>query len=335
MEFRCRPDCGLCCFATPAADRSEQRALLTILPSLPLLDGPGEYRRIALQGEGGACSVLHGLRCTAHGARPFPCRSYPLSVHIGDRIQATVVLSCPGLVLAGDAQGAPAAPAPIGLDDEIASVLQELGRPLAQSSVIRAARDYARAIDRLDAEARWVDPMSLLDERATLVDRALRSAAQLDPLPDLEEGLDALPVTFDPELGRLALGGSEAGSAVVYPLDERGGTPAPLGEYAIPDLPRLDQQATALLRWYLLYASGRDLLIGQAAHDLLDGGDGDLEDALAREIEGMRNAVVTRAALLRSVHGDPSGILDRSAVDAGIRATDAEFIDRPSIGGTL
>ncbi|MCI4354163.1 MAG: YkgJ family cysteine cluster protein, partial [Thermoplasmata archaeon] len=131
FAFACRPDCGLCCYAAPSLREGELGALLAILPSFTTdRDHPGQ---IPSRADGGACSMLVRNRCSVHAARPGPCAEFPLSSHLSDRIQVSVVLSCPGLRL--DALRGPAVPrdgAAPRIDTSLSSELEAVRRAVAR-----------------------------------------------------------------------------------------------------------------------------------------------------------------------------------------------------------
>ena len=100
FSYACRPGCGLCCYAEPLVTPAEKPPLLRIVPSAEFVSR-GRFEFLGSHSEGGACRLLEGNRCRAHAARPSPCREFPLTAHVGVRLQATVVLTCPGVDLAG------------------------------------------------------------------------------------------------------------------------------------------------------------------------------------------------------------------------------------------
>ncbi|HEV2231654.1 MAG TPA: YkgJ family cysteine cluster protein, partial [Thermoplasmata archaeon] len=129
FTFDCRPDCGLCCFAGPAVTAAEAPRLIQLADASAILEGPGGLGHLREQGNGGGCLFLEEHRCRAHPVRPFPCRSFPISVHLGVRAQATLVLSCPGLAAPGLdrwARSGPGSQDPVGLAAELAAVRSEL-----------------------------------------------------------------------------------------------------------------------------------------------------------------------------------------------------------------
>ncbi len=336
FRFRCRPGCALCCFTTPAVAPEERGRLLSIAPAAPLLPGPDGFSFIASHPDGGACRLLADLRCSAHSARPFPCRTFPLSVHLGFRPQASIVLSCPGVDLSRLLDSQPPLPpdAP-GLEEEIDAVQTELARDRSVGRLREGRRDFERARRQLEREGRWVDPESRRDR---LTAAAVRAAAEFfpsPPPPSVDEGLDALPMTYDPTHGRVALAGSPAGWTLLT-LSSRGGAEAVLGTYPEPQRPpEIDPGGRRLLDGYLRYVAAREALLGHVLLSLLDDDDRSLEEALEAELGAVAADVLTRAVILGAVHAQGESRLDADRIEQGIRATDAELLDRPTLGRIL
>lgn len=334
FRFACRPGCGLCCFANPAVTAQERPRLLQLAPAPELLSGDEGYWFLANRPDGGACELLDGTRCRGHAARPFPCRSFPISVHLGLRAQASVVLSCPGLdlrVLDGYPDTV-ARPDPIGLDDELGSVREELARPELAASAVDARDAFLDAVDRQRSRSDWVDP---LEFRRNL--RRQRDWEGLDgypePAPRDDEGLDAIPLTFDPDLGVVGVSGEEE-RWTVRRMREAGGA-VELGTYDLPaEPPRLDGAARRLLRGFLCYQLDRDATLGQ----LLSRRRGtkiDWEEELWAAVDEAAAMVVTRAAVLALARGESPETLGADGLLRGIRAADADLLDRPTVGAVL
>ena len=337
FRFSCRPGCGLCCFATPAVSRPERVPLLASMPDLRLLEGRAGYAFIPSRPNGGACQLLQQSRCRSHSARPFPCRSFPLTVSIGPRVQAALVLSCPGVGLDGLDRFPSSAGAadPVGLLDEWEAVAQELGRPAGRSRVAQGRTGYTRSVRRLEREGRWVDvdrSSKALVERAGRVVRERLSPA---PFPSLADGADVLPLHFDPTFGPVALS-DEGGDWSLVRLSETGATPSPLGRYPAPTSPpAAEPDAAELLTHYLAYALARDSFLGQAIARLTEDPTLELEPTLGAMLVELASDVLARANVLEQLHGRPGDRLDRSAIEQGIRATDADALDRPATTSAL
>lgn len=335
FRFQCRPDCGLCCFATPAVTPPERPALLQLEPSLRFEGGPAGIGFLPSRPDGGACTLLRDRRCTAHRARPFPCRLFPLTVHLGEWAQATVVLSCPGLDL-GAALRRPrtAGAGSWGLETEIGAAHDALSA-LPARAVEQAYRSWQLAVRRAGLD----DPvLTLTDARETLDDRPPRATDEdLESvrLPPSTGPLEALPMFFDPERGDVAIGGLRGGAELVV-LAEEGGIREHLASYRSPArLPATTSDGQATLDAYLRYVLRRDAWIGAILlEDPLDEEE-PFEAQMARDLRELAATVLVRGAWRQQLAGGDGGHLAEEDVLAGIRATDAEWLDRPTAGRLL
>lgn len=334
FAFSCRPGCGLCCFANPAVTKAERSALVQIRPQLDFLPGEDGYSFLPSRPGGGACELLEAARCSAHVARPFPCRSFPISVHLGPRAQASLVLSCPGLELDGlDASADRHRPAAaIGLEAELAAVRAELARPEAREAAAMAATEFDQALRRQRTRPGWIEPEAFRGELRE-DERWADLGGYPEPPPSLDAGADTTPLTFVPALGVVGLGGEE-GRWTVRAAPEGGGG-VDLGTYDLPDEPpHLQPAAVRALRGYLTYAFARDAPFGQLLASLRRSRSS-WEDALWAAVDEAASVVVTRAAVLSAARGETPTDLGREALLAGVRAADADLLDRPTVGSVL
>jgi hypothetical protein len=311
----------------------ERRQLLQILPELPLpASHPGVYH-IPSRPNGGACQLLRHHRCGAHAQRPFPCRTFPIVVHFGWGVQASLVLSCPGLDLRtlSDWTIQTQRAAPRGLDSELSAVRSELRLSRSEALVESAEGSLRVAIDRMNR--RGVDLDDSLTESFSWADLPGFGGTYLTrELPTVDEGLENLPMTFDPKYGRVAFA-SEGDAWRLLSLREEGGVETELGTYlADGPPPVLGEDGRALLRGYIRYALARHLTLGQLMLELEEFGDASLVDGLDRTRREIASDVVTRAVVLARLHGQSSDRLGADEIEAGIRATDAEWVDRPTAG---
>ena len=333
--FECRPDCGLCCFATPAVTPPERPALLQIQPSLQFENGPAGIGFLPSRPNGGACVLLRDRRCTAHAARPFPCRTFPLSVHLGASAQATLVLSCPGLDLASALRRTGAHRSlPTGLDAEIAAAREELAA-LPARTLEQARRGWDRALRGTG----WVEPTTALAEVRESLARRLPTASDEDVesvgLPPSSGPLETLPMFFDAERGDVALGGLRGGAELVV-LAEAGGVEEHLASYRTPArLPAASEGAQELLDAYLRFVLRRDAWVGAVLLEAPGSEDEPSEEQMARDLRLLAATVCVRGAWRQQLAGGDGGHLTADDVVAGIRATDAEWLDRPTAGRLL
>jgi Fe-S-cluster containining protein len=325
FRFQCRPGCGLCCYAEPAVTGEERAQLLQIEPELPIVEGDRGWAFVASRGGGGSCELLTENRCRAHGRRPTPCQQFPVSIHVSDRPQASLVLSCPGIDPAGVlrwAVGPPPPHAPHGLEGELAAAEAEWARSGSERELerhgVRRARvvpgpELRRLRGSLHRELPWPESGDFPAE---------------DP-PDPSDGYEGLPLTFSPMHGRVAFA-AHPGGWMLFALTESGAEPRTLGVVPPPEtLPQVTSQGEQLLRGYLHYLVERDDAVdGVLAQEAPEGS---VEDALQADLIRTSATVLSRASVLQRLEGR-DGPLDAADVWGGVRATDAEWLDRPTTG---
>ncbi len=105
--YRCIDSCALCCLCQPELLLDEE-ARFSADPKL----AEGVSRKhispdvrgaaIKLRGAHGSCYFLKDKRCTIYQDRPHFCRSFPINVFVGWRVQLNANLSCRGLGLPGE-----------------------------------------------------------------------------------------------------------------------------------------------------------------------------------------------------------------------------------------
>jgi len=335
FSFACRPDCGLCCFSSPRLEGTDEERLRLMVPSLRVIAREGE-RCIASRPDGGACELLDHLRCRAHNARPAPCREFPLSIHIGTRIQATVVLSCPGLSVSPllERKGGRSAPSRFdGLETELASARDRLV-PVAARLRVEATRRQRKIARELAAQGRWVDDEEV---RRKLSHRPLSPGADEyfpDELPSAVEGLEPLPMYFDGRDGPVALAQGGGGWEALELMAEGGSKP--LGEAVPPEQPPdLTEDGRALLEGYLRYWLARDCFLAAVHLDMERVPEGTVVETALEELHAIGSDVLARGAVRAQLRGDAGARLDREGVERGIRATDQDWLDRPTWGRRL
>ncbi len=330
FRFACRPDCGLCCYTAPALREGDLAPLLAIAPSFrPEGRSPGF---VPSHANGGACTFLATNRCSVHAARPGPCAEFPLSAHAGPRVQLTLVLSCPGVdldPLADPERSARGGPPDPSLGSELAAVRRAV-RSLDPADRNRAERSWARALRGLGLDTASIEtarsrlrtdlPMPRPDDLAAV------------PVPEESEGLDRLPLFFDARYGRVALAGGDEGVELLA-LREGGGIERRLASFAYPDhLPRIGAEGDRLLRGYLAYVLERDGFVGAALDRTEARGEDGLIDRCREDLRELGAAVVSRAVYRTWLDGGSAEGLDADAIASGIRATDADYLDRATVG---
>lgn len=332
--FVCRPDCGLCCFTSPRLDSLDEQRLRAVAPDARVVRQNGE-RCVAARPDGGACQFLRSLRCQVHSARPAPCREFPLSVHIGTRLQATVVFSCPGLSLSplpsyGEARDSrPSSGLESGLDSARSRVT-----PAVERRRQEAERRRRKIVRTLEDEGRWVDEDEV---RAQLRGRRLlpgREKYLPSQLPDVGEGLEKFPMYFDGRAGPVVLAEAEAGWEALE-LSPLGGSTS-LGLASPPDLlPTLEADAEKLLEGFLRYWLDRDCFLAAVHLDMLSVREGNVEEVALEELHAIASDAMARAAVRVQLNGRSGARLGASDIELGIRATDQDWLDRPTWGSRL
>jgi len=335
FAFACRPDCGLCCYAEPRIDAAERARLVQIAPEATFL-GVSPNVFLPARGDGGACRFLVNHACRVHGARPHPCREFPVAVHVGVRLQATVVLSCPGIDLAPLARfraGAPAKP-PTGLASELAAVRSRIdagtSRRLAESG--RRRRRLARVLERA---GRWVEEEEVRRRLRRAIPWPEVGDFPVEDPPATVDGLASLPLFFAGRDGPVGLGSGIGGWQLVE-LDPDGIAAQPLGTWAPPVRPpALTDDGRTLLGGYLAYWLERDALFGAVAIAMADSDEGDVTEWTAAELRAIGALTLARAAVRAKARTGLDAPLAAREVADGIRAVDQDLLDRDSWGDRL
>lgn len=334
FAFACRPDCGLCCYTSPRLDGTDEDRLRLAVPALRVVAREGE-RCVASRPNGGACALLEGVRCRAHAARPAPCREFPVSVHIGTRVQATLVLSCPGLslgVLEGFT-GTADLPPPTGLESETRSVRDRLP-PVVGRLRAEALRRRRRIFRELSLQERWVEEEEV---RRVLASARLAPSEDdyfPDEIPSASEGLEPLPMYFDGRDNPVVLAQSGEGWEARELFAEGGSRP--LGVAVPPERsPSMEPGAERLLEGYLRYFLARDGFLAAVHLDMQRVEEGTVTEAALEELHAIGSDVLARGAVRAQLRGESGVHLARSDVERGIRATDQDWLDRPTWGSRL
>ncbi|MGI0054049.1 MAG: hypothetical protein ACRECR_07345, partial [Thermoplasmata archaeon] len=156
-------------------------------------------------------------------------------------------------------------------------------------------------------------------------------------VPPFDAPLEELPIFFDERFGRVvARVGPVRGSYELLALRETGGVADRIGAFAVPESPwRLGAGARELLEGYERYLLARDHFLWSTYLEIESGAEGPLEDRLRGNLGEAAAEVLRRAAVRARALGDPAPELGREAVLRGIRATDSELMDRPTLGRLL
>jgi len=330
-SFACRPGCGLCCYTSPRLSPSERTQLLTIAP---LEVSSNWTTEIPARPEGGACMLLSDNRCRVHEGRPSPCAMFPVSVHLSWRAQASIVLSCPGVdlsLLHGIRRGGEDA-APTGLAREVAAAAAAVNR-VAKADRDRIERRWFRAVREAESGGETVDGArtELLSHLPSVEPEDLGE----ESLPESSAGVDRLPMFFDERYGRVALAATSQGIEVLV-LDERGGAPERLATLPPVELPpRLTARGADLFDSYRRYFVARDAFVGMALADDSWDPATPISERLSGDLHEIGGTVLARARIRALLAGGSGELLDAEEVADGIRATDADYLDRPTVGAWL
>jgi Fe-S-cluster containining protein len=309
-------------------------------PDLVLAEDDTGWLGIAEQGPGGACGLLSETRCQHHADRPSPCRLFPLHLHAGRTVQATLVLGCPGVELDPlmDAPGAgpKGPPRSTGLREELAW-LDHLAATDELAGLFEEAQlDHAEAAQRSRGRSHPAEEPEARVRWATHPPPVRAAEFPVPEGPGEDDGLEALPLFHHPLHGIVALSES-AGRVDLLALSARGGISDRLGSYPVPDrLPRLTPPAQQLLDGYLRLLVRRDAFADGVRLQVLDRRNPlDFLDIFEQELRDAGALVLSRSVLRAMLDGRPGGLLDLEDIANGVRATDAELLDRPVVGRNL
>jgi Fe-S-cluster containining protein len=335
FRYACRPGCGLCCYAEPRVDPTEKAELLRIAPLTETVEATGaSYLRA--RPEGGACQFLRSNRCSVHALRPHPCKEFPVHVHVGERLQATLVLSCPGVELGTlrDRSLRQELPTPVGLDSELAAVGRRLD-PSVTRRMDEARRRRTRLVRVLDRAGRWMEEEEVRSALRGKIPVAAAADYPAEDPPAAEEGLEFLPLYFDGRGGPVGLaeglGGWEA-----LELRPSGGVERLVGVVPPPaSPPALEPPAIGLLSGYLAYFLERDLLFASILPRMAEVSEGTVRDWVEEELRAIGAMVVSRGSVRAKLAGHPGEPLTEADIEAGIRATDQDRLDVPTWGDRL
>jgi len=335
FRFRCLPGCGLCCYTTPAVAPAERSRLIQLDPEVPLLEARGGWANVASRPEGGACYFLREGRCACHASRPATCAEFPLTAYVSDRVQVSVVLSCPGVELApllrlGEDSSAGALSG--DLASEIETVNSEVARAEASGQLRSVAQRRRQVERRLSRAGLWQSEGEIRERIQGQLDHFIPSELTDDDSPDEESELEALPIFYEPSLGRVVWR-RHPGGVEFLSIRESGGIAAHL-EVLVPPTrsPPLADGARTMLRGYLQYLLDRDATIGVAYDRLLRGEPDSPELVVARDLQDTAGQVIRLATLRRALVSDRRGELLVQDLEDGIRATDMDILDRPTTG---
>jgi Fe-S-cluster containining protein len=337
FRFSCQPQCGLCCYTSPRIRPVEIRLLQAQNVPVTVIGKSSRGGWIPARRAGGACECLRRSRCQIYAYRPRPCRQYPLNLFVGDRAQALLNLSCPGINLAPLHQAwsraqIPPAP-PRGLEAEF-QVLWDRWEEFRTRGRRRGGgkpggpRFRHGALNGLRRD--------VVDWVRCRVHQNLPEMSDADWPPEgpppASERLENLPLFRDPGRG---VGGLRSGprgwEGVLF--RESGGIRGLLNPSKLPSYPpALSTGADRLLQGYLHYLVERDHTLWLLANEGF-GGDGTTFANALRELLGVvTTEIVGRGWFLAKSGAGSRDPLGMETVATGIRAVDSDLLDIPTRG---
>ena len=195
----------------PRSGGSEKGALLQLVPNAVFVERKGDSL-LSSRPDGGACQLLAENRCRGHAARPSVCREFPLTAHVGERVQATVVLTCPGVELAGllGYQGPGSAGASTGFDTELLALIGR-AQTTPRTTFDSGGRRRRRLARHLESEGRWEPEPEVRESLRRDLPRFGPEQFPVEDPPSADDGLEHLPLVFGGRPGPIALGAALGG----------------------------------------------------------------------------------------------------------------------------
>jgi len=97
-RFVCEDPCKLCCLCQPECLPAEVEYFKRNYPDhLVLKREPHRHYALSLKKGQGSCAFLNKGRCEVYAHRPHFCQQFPFHVHVGQRVQVELDLSCRGV----------------------------------------------------------------------------------------------------------------------------------------------------------------------------------------------------------------------------------------------
>ena len=366
--YRCVDSCALCCLCQPELLPDEEEAFRS---EPELLAGVADRHispevknaAIKLKGTHGACHFLTDKRCTIYERRPHFCRSFPLNVFVGWRIQVLANLSCRGIGLRGEDLESKGLELLEGYGDErlreelstSKSVFGEFVGNMRDASVAQSFGSIREAASLLQDELTDLIGLSRVmtyaehgrtrqnsspadiarkvretDPEADVFERAMIDGIELFDLPDLS----LLPVYVDEELAWKIFRLVDR-DIVGYRLAEDGR----MSEFcrlapSSVDLLPIKQEGLSRFGEYLKLVNRRDCFAGHAAYLCnIEGYDFNFAQAYLGALANNMVDLWWRSSLLCKLSGSDS-IGSKEAAE-GIIFFDMDLLDLPTIGAFI
>jgi Fe-S-cluster containining protein len=367
-SYRCIDGCALCCLCQPELLPIEEERFrkdprfadaVANRHMSPDVDGAA----LKLRGAHGACYFLADKRCRIYNDRPHYCRSFPINVFVGWRIQLNVNLSCRGIGLEGESLGGASRAiiedyGEIRLSSELESakgVFTEFVKNTRDAWIAQSFSSVRGAGHALSDEL--VDELGLsrvlayaehgrtkqnapaneiarivrrTEPDADLEERALIDGTELFDLPDLS----LLPIYIDDkndwEIFRLV--GKEI---VGYSLSEDGR----IQEFSKTkpsevDLLPITASGRVAFKDYMAIVNSRDCFLGHAAYLCdMEGYEYNFAQAYLGALANNALDLWWRASFLAKLNRKNE--LDASEIREGIIFFDMDLMDLPTIGAFI
>jgi len=360
-KFVCLDECQLCCLCQPELLEKEVPYFKCNFPDrLVVRRSPHKHTALALKNGNGPCTFLDGGRCSIYPNRPHYCRQFPFHVHLSERVQVELDLSCRGVWLGRG-------------EDALASGVQLLAD---NSAALRRGLDDSREVYRhfkancgeagivIEPEKlrkEFGSKISLMTDPAflgSILDRSMEEDEMtLSELPDfrilgaksaeelqlaaMETGLESLaaedtfstPIYCSPQ-GTWNMFVSQDQELDLYRMDRDGKTSRLRG--VVPrNVPLLSPEGEGkrLFTEYLATLNRRDSLLGYAYYLIDDYGyDDSLSNVYYGALATSALDLLWRASLLAHIWG---GKLDGEGMREGIIFYDMDRLDAPTIGAFM
>ena len=360
-KFVCIDECQLCCLCQPELLEKEIAYFKRNFPDrMVVRRSPHKHTALALKNGNGPCTFLDGGRCSIYPNRPHYCRQFPFHIHLSERVQVELDLSCRGVWLE---RGEDALAFGVQLlDDNSASLKRGLEDSREVYRVFKGNCSEA-GIEVMPEKLRkeFASKLPMMTDPAflgSILDRSMEEDEMtLSELPDsrtldakaaeelqlaaMETGLESLaaedtfstPVYCDPR-GTWNMFVSQDRELDLYQMDQEGKISRLRG--IVPRrVPLLapEGEGKKLFTDYLALLNRRDSVLGYAYYLIDDYGyDDSLSNVYYGALATSALDLLWRSSLLAHIWG---GKLDREGMKEGIIFYDMDRLDAPTIGAFM
>ncbi len=360
-KFVCVDDCQLCCLCQPELLEKEVPYFKRNFPErIVLRRSPHKHTALALKNGHGPCTFLDGGRCSIYPNRPHYCRQFPFHVHLGERVQVELDLSCRGVWLE---RGEDALALGVQLlNDNNAALKRGLEDSREVYRVFKAnCSEAGIEVEPEKLRREFASKLPLMTDPAflgSILDRSMEEDEMtLSELPDsrtldaksaeelqlaaMETGLESLAAedTFSTPVycnsqGAWNIFVSQDHELDLYQMDQEGKITRLRG--IVPRrVPLLapEGEGKKLFTDYLALLNHRDSVLGYAYYLIDDYGyDDSLSNVYYGALATSALDLLWRASLLAYIWG---GKLDREGMQEGIIFYDMDRLDAPTIGAFM